>query len=280
MKRSTAKKTRVQQPTAKWRPPVLHTITDPETLDDVYCLVADGICLEPLIPHGAGVVFKKSEKLSVGDIAVIWFRPDLDLPGGHRCWVKRLTMMFPSFVQFPFRDAPGSEISPVFSVDQFNPPKRFTIACDRVLAVHKVIGHVPIGKVGENIDMDKMVPIVSKEKPLIKSRERTDLTAKEILERCKDQIPVNELVSNTIAAHRIAFARLKTQARNPIIQRIAFYSLHAIVMAAERSGDDGRIRLDYLSELPEAAWEARNDFSAKNYREESLKMLVGRISLS
>ena len=32
-----------------------------------------------------------------------------------------------------------------------------------VLAVHKVIGHVPLGKVGDDIDMDKMIPIAATE---------------------------------------------------------------------------------------------------------------------
>jgi hypothetical protein len=160
---STPRRTASKIQPAKPRPPVLHPFIDPETLDDVYCLAADGICLEPLIPHGAGVVFKKSEKFTVNDIVVIWFRHGIELPDGHRCWVKRLTMMIPHFVKFPLRDAPGSELSPLFSVDQFNPPRRFSIPCKDVLAVHKVIGHVPLGKVGDDIDMDKMIPIAATE---------------------------------------------------------------------------------------------------------------------
>jgi hypothetical protein len=58
-----------------------------------------------------------------------------------------------------FGTQPGSEVSPVFSVEQFKPPRHFTIPCDKVLAVHKAIGHVPVGKIGEDIDMAQMIPI-------------------------------------------------------------------------------------------------------------------------
>ena len=43
---STPRRTASKIQPAKPRPPVLHPFIDPETLDDVYCLAADGICLD------------------------------------------------------------------------------------------------------------------------------------------------------------------------------------------------------------------------------------------
>jgi hypothetical protein len=102
----------------------------------------------------------------------------------------------------------------------------------------------------------------------------------EILERCRHCVPVNALVGNAVAAHRIAFARYQQDPGEAEIRKIAFYSLHAIVMAAEQSDDDGRSRLDYLSELPEMAWESRHGFAAENYRDETLAMFARQILLS
>jgi hypothetical protein len=104
--------------------------------------------------------------------------------------------------------------------------------------------------------------------------------AQEILERCRHCVPVNSIVGNAIAAHRIAFARYQQDPGDAEIRKIAFYSLHAIVMASHTSADDYRTALDYLSELPERAWESRSDFSAQNYRDQTLASIASNISLS
>jgi hypothetical protein len=52
-----------------------------------------------------------------------------------------------------------------------------------------------------------------------------------------------ELVDNTIAAHRVGFAAYQNKTADAEVQRVAFYSLHAIVMASEQLDDDGRSRL-------------------------------------
>jgi hypothetical protein len=101
----------------------------------------------------------------------------------------------------------------------------------------------------------------------------------EILARCRDCIPVNELVVNTIAAHRIAFAEFQ-QYGGQGARRVAIYALHAIITAASQSTEDDRIRLDYLSEVPETAWESREDYSAQRYREDTSASFADHLALN
>jgi hypothetical protein len=68
-------------------------------------------------------------------------------------------MGIPSFVRFPFQDAPGSELSPLLTVEQFNPQLRLSIPCRDVLAVNKVIGYFPAGEFGKDLEIEKMVRI-------------------------------------------------------------------------------------------------------------------------
>jgi hypothetical protein len=98
-----------------------------------------------------------------------------------------------------------------------------------------------------------------------------------ILTRCRQRcIPVNTLVPNAIAAHRIAYFAHQQNETDADVQRVAFYALHAIVLAAAQTDDDHRSRLDYLSEMPETAWEPRHDQTAATYRDETLAMLARR----
>jgi len=150
-----SKATHARRPPAKPRPPTLLPFIDPETLENVFCLTVDGACLEPLIPDGSRVVIKRSETFAVNDVVCIWFKRDVIFSGGHRCWVKRLTMKIPHFVKFPFVDAPGSDLSPMVFTEQLNPPQRLAIPCSQVHAVNKVIGYFPAGKVGEGLEMGK-----------------------------------------------------------------------------------------------------------------------------
>jgi hypothetical protein len=58
------------------------------------------------------------------------------------------------------------------------------------------------------------------------------------------------------------------------------YALHAIVMAAAQSEENSRTRLDYLSEVPETAWDSRDDYSAQRYREETLASIARNMALN
>jgi non-ribosomal peptide synthetase component F len=63
-------------------------------------------------------------------------------------------------------------------------------------------------------------------------------------------------------------------------RRLAMYALRAIIAASTPSADDHRAQLDYLSELPEAAWESWYDVSVLSSREETLAWIARNISLS
>jgi hypothetical protein len=106
-----------------------------------------------------------------------------------------------------------------------------------------------------------------------------EFNAHEIIERCKVCIPVNARVEAAVAAHRIAFAEYQ-QYGGRDARRLAMYALRAIIAASTPSADDHRAQLDYLSELPEAAWESWNDVSVLSSREETLAWIARNISLS
>jgi hypothetical protein len=133
-----------------------------DKLPDVYCVKLDGDCLSPLIPDGAAVFLKKSEKVASGDIVAIWFRPESIAPGGHPAGLKRLTLNIPFFVTFPHKDHPNSDVIPILAFEQLNPPQSYTMRCSDVVAVHKAIGYVAdAGKIGGTISIGDMLPIGS-----------------------------------------------------------------------------------------------------------------------
>ncbi len=102
----------------------------------------------------------------------------------------------------------------------------------------------------------------------------------EILAKCRNCIPVNELVINAIAAHRIAFAEYQQYGGNDA-RKVAMHALRAIITSATPLWeDDYRTQLDYLSELPLSAWEEQNGASPQKCRDDTLTFIARRIALS
>lgn len=131
---------------------------DPATLPRHYALLLDGDCMQPVVPDRAVGVMDKKAKFEPGDAVCIWFRPERMAPSGHRAWLKRLTTNLPSFVTFPYREHPDSEMQAILGCEQINPPRRFWLPCTDIMAVHKVIGFLPPGnsRPGQTIDPKAM----------------------------------------------------------------------------------------------------------------------------
>ena len=78
-----------------------------------------------------------------GDFVILYLRPELVPPGGYQGLVKRLVTMPPSGITFPHREHPESELASLVIAEQLNPPRRYAIRCDSLLAIHKCLGPVP-----------------------------------------------------------------------------------------------------------------------------------------
>jgi hypothetical protein len=136
---------------------------DPEQLPDLYCLKLAGDCLEPVIPDRATVMIKKSETFDVGDVVVIWFRPELIAPGKPQSSLKRITMNAPPWVKFPYKDHPESDVQALIMVEQLNPPTGYRLRCADIIAIHKAIGYSPAGgTIGGTVSTGDMLPIGGK----------------------------------------------------------------------------------------------------------------------
>ena len=97
--------------------------------------------MAPGIPDGANVVVDKTAKMATGDMVVIWLRPELvTAEGQHQAQLKRLAMTVPSFVKFPHKDHPDSNVAPLLVVKADATGKHFGIRCRDVLALHKCEG--------------------------------------------------------------------------------------------------------------------------------------------
>lgn len=120
---------------------------DPSKLPTQYALQVDGTCMEPLIPDGTIVRFSKTEKWKAGDIVCFWTHPDHVPPGEHQCNVKRVVHGISEFPKLPYKTHPESQVVSLLVVEALNPPRKFCVGYDKILAVHKMVGtQAPSGK--------------------------------------------------------------------------------------------------------------------------------------
>jgi hypothetical protein len=130
-----------------------------EVVSDTYAMKVVGSCLDPIVPDGSVIVLSKTDKAGIGDVVCLYMRSSDGSPDGSP-QVKRLVMAVPHFVTFPFDDHPGSEVTPIFTVEQLNPPRRYCVRCRDVQAMHRAIGVVlDGGKVGDMVYPDAVKPI-------------------------------------------------------------------------------------------------------------------------
>jgi hypothetical protein len=101
-----------------------------------------------------------------------------------------------------------------------------------------------------------------------------DLSPADILARCKNLVPVNTIVEKAIAAHRIAFEHYSKKDPGAAdwqeAHTLAMYTLRAVILARTPEVSDCRQQVDYLSALPEMAWEPWMQQTSREIREETL----------
>jgi hypothetical protein len=128
---------------AKRRPPTDDGIIDDLAfLPDRYALPVLGDCLSPEIRDGEMLLFDKALPYRIGDLVVLFRRREATPNGKLQALVKRLIML-PSFVTFPWRDHPESDVVAFVAVEQLNPHRRFTLPCADLLGIHKCLGVEP-----------------------------------------------------------------------------------------------------------------------------------------
>jgi hypothetical protein len=113
---------------------------DPSEMPEVYASVATGSCLEPVFKDGTCFAFSKVEAPRAGDYVSVWFDPDIVPTGEAPRSVKRLVDDLMPGLTFPYRASPGSQVVPLVRVEMLNPPRRFAIPADKIIALHTVIG--------------------------------------------------------------------------------------------------------------------------------------------
>lgn len=122
--------------------PAATPFVDPALLPDLYRIIIHGKCLEPIFRDGAQLLVSKTDQYTLGDFIVIYRR------GQCPPIVKRLIMMPPHWVTFPWVPDPAAEIGELFFVETLNPPNSFAHRCRNILAIHKCRGLAPDGPPG------------------------------------------------------------------------------------------------------------------------------------
>jgi hypothetical protein len=123
-------------------PGISTTFLDPASLPDYYAMLTQGACMEPIIPDGARVWADKTAPINIGDLVFVFLRPEIVATGGLQVRVKRL-LMLPSFVKFPWRDHPQSDIQAIARFGMENPKSTLALRCSDILGIHKCMGLVP-----------------------------------------------------------------------------------------------------------------------------------------
>jgi len=101
-----------------------------------------GDCLDPAFTHDDKIVLDIEAALDAGCYACLYCRPELVKPGLLAIALKRLVTPVPDHVRFPYREHPDSEVTQIIIVEQHNPPKRWVVECEWLLAVHRCIGRL------------------------------------------------------------------------------------------------------------------------------------------
>ena len=105
-----------------------------------YGMILSGECLHPAFKNGEQVIFDREAAVEAGCFACFYYRSEVVPAGRLGAGLKRVVIAPPDWVKFPWRDNPKSEVVPVIIVEQFNPPRQWSIRCSDLLAVHCCIG--------------------------------------------------------------------------------------------------------------------------------------------
>ena len=115
---------------------------NPDTLPDRYILHCRGNCMMPEVQDGAPILVDKRQTAQAGDLAVIYFKPGHEI-AGQLSMLKRLVMAPPPYVTLPYKEHPRSDVRAVVILEMANPPRRFVVECQDLLAIHRCLGPLP-----------------------------------------------------------------------------------------------------------------------------------------
>jgi len=107
-------------------------------LPEIYAMRTEGDCMVPEILDGQKIIVSKTEEVKRGDTVCLWLKSQ-SRPEGYSALVKKVAMLPPPHVTFPYAEHPESEVVALVFVEQINPPRAYQFRCDQILAMHKVI---------------------------------------------------------------------------------------------------------------------------------------------
>lgn len=118
-----------------------HTVTDHPLVDladlpETYVSPLTGRCMEPVYADGESLMVTARERPVVGDDVVLWRWPELVRDGEPQGFIKRLV----ACPAGPLARPRGSTLAPPIYVETLNPPKRYAVPVDELMAVHKCLG--------------------------------------------------------------------------------------------------------------------------------------------
>jgi hypothetical protein len=118
------------------------TLLDPDKMPPVYKMRADGVCLIPLIRHGAWLAFDRSGTPDPFVIVVVFLTPEaMGTYWGHQAIVKRMVQPFPPGTRLGAQAArAGQTPAPEMIVEQINPFRQYAFRPDQVLGDHCCVG--------------------------------------------------------------------------------------------------------------------------------------------
>lgn len=120
---------------------------DPAALPEHYAAVGKGKCMEPIIHDGACLVFASRGEPQAGDLVGLWFKAEHVAAESPQQWFKRLVVGPPTGWRFGLQH-PRTEVDPIVVVEQFNPPRRYSIPASHILALHRCLGEAELGPNG------------------------------------------------------------------------------------------------------------------------------------
>jgi hypothetical protein len=100
--------------------------------DDVYAVILDGHCLDPIIKDGNYAVCEPHTPFSVGDFVALWPKDPAKIPV-----IKRLVIAPPW--DWQKWTHPESEAVPACIVEMLNPHRQFRVDLSRIAAIHRVV---------------------------------------------------------------------------------------------------------------------------------------------
>src|SRR4029079_12332721 len=102
-----------------------------------------GDCLDPAFTHDDKIVLDIEAALDAGCYACLYCRPELVKPGRLAIALKRLVTPVPDHVRgFRTGSTPSQRSPKSSSLSSHNPPKRWVVECEWLLAVHRCIGRL------------------------------------------------------------------------------------------------------------------------------------------